>query len=90
MNRTKEIADLVGALRDLLTIREAPTTGDEARMNRVVKHKARQLIEQYDEDQYLIERAARMDDLFLEVYDDGQVGHKEARQTNGLEGRPSK
>jgi hypothetical protein len=42
------------------------------------------------EDQYLIERAARMDDLFLEVYSDGQVGHKEARQTNGLEGRPSK
>ncbi len=90
MNRTKEVADLIGALKDLLAMPEFDGTKHTSLVRQTVKHKARQLIEQYDEDQYLIERAARMDDLFLEVYGDGQVGLEETRKTNGLEGKPSK
>lgn len=84
MTRSKDIADLIGALKDLLALPDGTLTGDAARIRRAVKHRARQVIEQYDEDAHLIERAARMNDLFLEVYSDGQVGRDETRKTDEL------
>jgi hypothetical protein len=48
MTQPKPIADLIGALKDLLTLPTVQMTGDAERMNRAVKHRARQLIEQYE------------------------------------------
>jgi hypothetical protein len=48
MTRTKEVADLVGALKDLLTMPEFDGTQYTSKVRQVAKHKARRVIEEYE------------------------------------------
>ncbi len=51
MTQPKPIADLIGALKDLLAMPDGTLTGDAARIRKDIKHKARMVIEEHENSQ---------------------------------------
>lgn len=48
MTRTKEMADLISALKDLLGMPDFDSTQHTSKLRRAIKHRARQVIEDYE------------------------------------------